>query len=145
MERYSGPWSQNCPLVEVGSMLCQYTSSSLPELVRAGSNTTCTDSACPVRPVPTSSYRGLATVPPEYPEVAETTPRTCSNAFSIDQKHPPANTAVSVAKAYGAGAGGAAAARVPRGRKVPAVSTTAAAARVPEIMRTGVARISVLL
>lgn len=66
-ERYcvptSGPWRFNV----VGSWFSQKTSRSCPKETRSGSNSTCTLSAWPVRPVQTSSYVGSGSFPPNTP------------------------------------------------------------------------------
>src|SRR5712671_2794854 len=100
---YCAPWSQACPFTWNGSMLCQNASSNFAYVTLRGSYTTWTDSKWPVAPVVTSSYDGPTVLPPMKPTVMDTTPSSTSKGCSMDQKHPPANVAVS----SGAGAAGA--------------------------------------
>src|SRR5439155_5816801 len=67
-----------------------------------GSNATSTASACPVRPVHTSSYVGFGVNPPAYPTAVVYTPGICQKSRSAPQKQPSANTAVSIPSWNGA-------------------------------------------
>ena len=95
---------------------------------------TSTASACPVVPELTCSYVGDGTRPPAYPDIADVTPRTCSNTPSTPQKQPPANTAVSSddTVASGTSAAGAGSATASPRRPTPGLvaSSKAAAATI---------------
>src|SRR5690242_19634102 len=58
-------------------------------------------SACPVRPLHTSSYVGLGVSPPAYPTAVTTTPGVSQNLRSAPQKQPIPNTACSVPSGKG--------------------------------------------
>jgi hypothetical protein len=70
----------------------------------------------------------LAVRPPLKPDVAETTPGICSKADSVDQKQPPAKTALAVGPVGRAGTGS--------GARAECWATTPASATPAAINRT---------